>query len=54
MLALEGAGYEIDAIERLCDGARFAPEPLTPAWSGTHSLMPIPAKAPPYIAGDYP
>jgi 16S rRNA (cytosine967-C5)-methyltransferase len=52
MLRLE-RGYELDAIERLCDGARFAPEPLTPL--ERHALTDADlSKAPPHIAGDYP
>ena len=52
MLKLE-RGYEMDAIERLFDGARFAPEPLTPL--ERHALTGADlSKAPPYVAGDYP
>ncbi len=52
MLALE-RGYDIAQIEKLCDGARFAPEPLTPL--ERHALTDADlSKAPPHIAGDYP
>jgi len=46
-------GVEIDAIARLCDGGRFAPEPLSESESsalGQGSL----ANAPAAVQGDYP
>jgi 16S rRNA (cytosine967-C5)-methyltransferase len=52
MLRLE-RGMDIDAIAALCDGGRFAPEPLTERERlalGQRSL----AEAPCHIAGDYP
>ena len=52
MLKLE-RGMDVDSIAALCDGGRFAPEPLTEperAALATHSL----ADAPAHIAGDYP
>lgn len=52
MLKLE-RGYAMDAIEKLCDGARFAPEPLTPL--ERHALTDADlSDAPPHVAGDYP
>jgi len=52
MLRLE-RGHDMDAIERLFDGARFAPEPLTPL--ERHALVDADlTKAPPHVAGDYP
>jgi 16S rRNA (cytosine967-C5)-methyltransferase len=52
MLKLE-RGLDVDAIAALCDGGRFAPEPLTErerAALATRSL----AEAPAHVAGDYP
>jgi len=52
MLKLE-RGMDADAIAALCDGARFAPEPLTDAERAaltTRSLKDAPAP----VAGDYP
>src|SRR5437588_6464309 len=52
MLKLE-RGLEVDAIATLCDGGRFAPEPLTEgerAALASRSLK----EAPAHIAGDYP
>src|SRR6266404_1566938 len=52
MLKLE-RGMDVDAIAALCDGGRFAPEPLTEAERGaltTRSLEDAPA----HVAGDYP
>ncbi len=52
MLKLE-RGMDADAIAALCDGARFAPEPLTEAERAaltTRSLKDAPAA----VAGDYP
>lgn len=52
MLKLE-RGMDAEAIARLCDGSRFAPETLTTAERlalDTRSLD----EAPPHIAGDYP
>src|SRR5882724_3216289 len=52
MLKLE-RGFDAERIAKLCDGARFAPEPLSEAertalTSGTLE------GAPPHVAGDYP
>src|SRR6202171_4717028 len=52
MLKLE-RGLDVDAIAALCDGGRFAPEPLSERERlalGQRSL----ADAPPPVAGDYP
>ena len=52
MLKLEG-GLDVDAIAALCDGGRFAPEPLTDAERQaltSRSLLDAPA----HVAGDYP
>ena len=52
MLKLE-RGLDVDAIAALCDGGRFAPEPLSERERlalGQRSL----ADAPAHIAGDYP
>ena len=46
-------GLDADAIARLCDGSRYAPEPL----SGDEQARLKPASlegAPPHVAGDYP
>src|SRR5260370_5997258 len=52
MLKLE-RGLDVEAIAALCDGGRYAPEPLTERERtalATRSL----AEAPAHIAGDYP
>src|ERR1700759_831100 len=52
MLKVE-RGMDVDAIAALCDGGRFAPQPLT---DGERSALASrsTADAPPPIAGDYP
>src|ERR1700687_5671686 len=52
MLKLE-RGLDVDAIAALCDGARFAPAPLT---EGERAALASRAldDAPAHIAGDYP
>ena len=52
MLKLE-RGLDVDAIAALCDGGRFAPEPLT---EGEHAALASRSleNAPAHIAGDYP
>jgi 16S rRNA (cytosine967-C5)-methyltransferase len=52
MLRLE-RGLDIDAIVTLCDGGRFAPEPLSDAERAALASRGI-ADAPAHIAGDYP
>lgn len=52
MLKLE-RGMDADAISALCDGARFAPEPLTEAEREALTTRSLEG-APPHIAGDYP
>ncbi|NOJ48348.1 RsmB/NOP family class I SAM-dependent RNA methyltransferase [Bradyrhizobium archetypum] len=52
MLRLE-RGMETDAIAALCDGSRFAPEPLTKAERSALTSRSLDG-APPHIAGDYP
>ncbi len=52
MLKLE-RGMDADTIAALCDGSRFAPEPLTEAERASLTSRNLDA-APPYIAGDYP
>jgi 16S rRNA (cytosine967-C5)-methyltransferase len=52
MLALE-RGLSADAIADLCDGSRFAPEPLTQAERSALSSRSLDG-APSHIAGDYP
>src|SRR3954453_7778134 len=52
MLKLE-RGMDVDAIAALCDGARFAPEPLTEAERSALALRSI-KDAPAHVAGDYP
>jgi 16S rRNA (cytosine967-C5)-methyltransferase len=52
MLRLE-RGMSTDAISALCDGDRFAPEPLTEAERSALSSRSLDG-APPHIAGDYP
>ena len=52
MLALE-RGHDMETIEKLFDGSRFAPEPLTPL--ERHALTDANlSNAPAHIAGDYP
>jgi 16S rRNA (cytosine967-C5)-methyltransferase len=46
-------GLDAAAIEALCSGARYAPEPLTPAETAALAADAV-AEAPPYVAGDYP
>src|ERR1700761_7864321 len=52
MLKLE-RGMDADAVAALCDGSRFAPEPLSEAERKALSSRSL-AQAPPHIAGDYP
>jgi 16S rRNA (cytosine967-C5)-methyltransferase len=52
MLKLE-RGMDADAIAALCDGARFAPEPLSEAERSALTVRSLEA-APAHIAGDYP
>src|SRR6202158_4426419 len=52
MLKLERC-LDVDAIAALCDGGRFAPEPLTERERGALSHRSL-AEAPAHIAGDYP
>ena len=52
MLKLE-RGMDADSIAALCDGSRFAPEPLTEAERKALASRTL-AAAPPHIAGDYP
>src|ERR1700684_2043570 len=52
MLQLERS-LDVDAIAALCDGGRFAPEPLTDR-ERTALVSRSLADAPPHIAGDYP
>lgn len=52
MLRLE-RGMDVDAIAALCDGSRFAPEPLTEAERAALTSRSLDG-APPHIAGDYP
>ncbi|WP_458756323.1 RsmB/NOP family class I SAM-dependent RNA methyltransferase [Afipia sp. TerB] len=52
MLKLE-RGFDADKIAALCDGSRFAPEPLTGAERTALTSRSL-ADAPPHIAGDYP
>src|SRR6476646_10815865 len=52
MLKVE-RGMDTDAIAALCDGGRFAPEPLTEAERSALSSRTT-EDAPPPIAGDYP
>jgi 16S rRNA (cytosine967-C5)-methyltransferase len=46
-------GLDVEAIARLADGARFAPEPLTNDERGRLASGDL-AGAPPHVAGDYP
>src|ERR1700738_2974027 len=52
MLKLE-RGLDADAIAALCDGSRFAPEPLSEAERAALDQRWL-AGAPPHVAGDYP
>src|SRR5882757_8524322 len=52
MLKLE-RGMDVNAISALCDGGRFAPEPLTDGERAALSQRSL-AEAPAHIAGDYP
>src|ERR1700761_196045 len=52
MLKLE-RGMDVDAIAALCDGARFAPEPLSDGERSALVSRSL-ADAPAHIAGDYP
>ena len=52
MLRLE-RGMDVDAIAALCDGGRFAPEPLSAPERDALASRSL-ADAPAYIAGDYP
>src|ERR1700736_1809948 len=52
MLKLE-RGMDADAIAALCDGGRFAPEPLTQGERGALTSRSL-ADAPAHVAGDYP
>ncbi len=52
MLKLE-RGMDVDTIAALCDGGRFAPEPLSDAERAALTVRTL-DKAPAHIAGDYP
>src|SRR5262249_44549263 len=52
MLRLE-RGLDVEAISRLFDGSRFAPEPLTSHERNCLAQANL-AGAPPYVAGSYP
>src|SRR6478609_82154 len=52
MLRLE-RGMDAEAIAALCDGSRFAPEPLTEAERAALTSRTLDS-APPHVAGDYP
>jgi 16S rRNA (cytosine967-C5)-methyltransferase len=52
MLKLE-RGLDADAVAALCDGGRFAPEPLTEAEGSALTLRTL-NDAPAHVAGDYP
>ena len=52
MLKLE-RGYDLARIEKLCDGARFAPEPLSANEQAALTSRTLDG-APPHVAGDYP
>src|SRR3979490_389109 len=52
MLKLE-RGMDVDAIAALCDGSRFAPDPLSESERAALTSRSLDA-APAYIAGDYP
>ncbi len=53
MLALM-RGHDVDAIAAMCDGSRFAPEPLSAAERARLADPAVTADAPPWVAGDYP
>jgi 16S rRNA (cytosine967-C5)-methyltransferase len=46
-------GMDVDTIAALCDGGRFAPEPLSEAERAALTARSV-NDAPPHIAGDYP
>jgi 16S rRNA (cytosine967-C5)-methyltransferase len=46
-------GMDVDTIAALCDGGRFAPEPLSEAERAALTARSV-DDAPPHIAGDYP
>src|SRR3977135_1090287 len=52
MLKVE-RGMDVDAIAALCDGGRFAPDPLSEHERAALTSRSL-AEAPPSIAGDYP
>jgi 16S rRNA (cytosine967-C5)-methyltransferase len=52
MLKLE-RGLDVEAIAALCDGGRFAPEPLSDAEHGALTSRSL-ERAPAHVAGDYP
>src|SRR5262245_18391805 len=52
ILSLE-RGMDAGAVANLCDGSRFAPEPLTKAEQSALTSRSLDS-APPHIAGDYP
>jgi 16S rRNA (cytosine967-C5)-methyltransferase len=52
MLKLE-RGMDVEAVAALCDGGRFAPEPLSDAERAALTTRTL-DKAPAHIAGDYP
>jgi 16S rRNA (cytosine967-C5)-methyltransferase len=52
MMKLE-RGMDVEAIAALCDGGRFAPEPLSDAERAALAARTLDG-APPHIAGDYP
>src|ERR1700712_3042061 len=52
MLKLE-RGFDVDAIAALCDGGRFAPQPLTDGERSALTSRSL-TDAPAHIAGDYP
>src|SRR5206468_8669152 len=51
MLKLE-RGMSLEAIAALCDGGRFAPEPLSESERQALTTRTL-EKAPPHVAGDY-
>ncbi|MBI5111000.1 MAG: RsmB/NOP family class I SAM-dependent RNA methyltransferase [Rhodovulum sp.] len=53
MLRLD-RGLDPAAIEKLCDGSRFAPDPLTPAERAALARGEPDDAAPSHVAGDYP
>ncbi|WP_420132408.1 RsmB/NOP family class I SAM-dependent RNA methyltransferase [Rhodopseudomonas sp.] len=52
MLKLE-RGMDVETIAALCDGGRYAPEPLTDAERAALTTRTLDS-APPHVAGDYP